>query len=57
MDSNGIPLYTVSSPIMRQYFDNEVIEAESPSILLFRKDKPPTKIVSNLEKLHIKGII
>jgi LPS export ABC transporter protein LptC len=54
MNSNGIPLYTVSSPIMRQYFDNEVIEAESPSILLFRKDKPPTKIVSNFGKIAYK---
>ena len=54
MDTNGVPLYTVSSPLMRQYFDNEVIEAESPSILLFRKDKPPTKIVSNFGKIAYK---
>ena len=54
MDTNGIPLYTVSSPVMRQFFDNEVIEAESPNILLFRKDKPPTKITSNFGKIAYK---
>jgi LPS export ABC transporter protein LptC len=54
MDTNGVPLYTVSSPVMRQFFDNEVIEAESPNILLFRKDKPPTKITSNFGKIAYK---
>jgi len=54
MDSNGVALYTVSSPIMRQFFNNEVIEAESPNILLFRKDKPPTKITSNFGKIAYK---
>ena len=54
MDANGVPLYTVSSPVMRQFFDNEVIEAESPNILLFRKDKPPTKITSNFGKIAYK---
>ena len=54
MDTNGVPLYTVSSPVMRQFFDNEVIEAESPNILLFRKDKPPTKIISNFGKIAYK---
>jgi len=39
---------------MRQFFDNEVIEADSPNILLFRKDKPPTKITSNFGKIAYK---
>ena len=46
MDDNGEPLYTVSSPRMKQYYENEVIEVDSPNILLFRKGKPPTKIIS-----------
>jgi len=46
MDDDGSPLYTVSSPKMKQFFNNEVIEAINPNILLFREDKPPTKIVS-----------
>lgn len=54
MDTDGMVLYTVSSPIMRQFFDNEVIEADSPNILLFRKDKPPTKITSNFGKIAYK---
>ena len=54
MDDKGNPLYTVSSPNMKQFFENEVIEAKSPNILLFRKDKPPTKIISELGSIAYK---
>ena len=54
MDYQGIPLYTVSSPNMKQFFENEMIETSQPKILLFRKNKPPTKIVSNFGSIAYK---
>ena len=54
MDDNGSALYTVTSPIMRQYFNNETIETTSPNILLFRKNKPPTKITSKQGSIAYK---
>ena len=54
MDNEGKPLYTVSSPNMKQFFANEVIEATKPKILLFRENKPPTKIVSNFGSIAYK---
>lgn len=54
MDYQGIPLYTVSSPNMKQFFENEMIETSKPKILLFRKNKPPTKIVSNFGSIAYK---
>ena len=54
MDNDGEPLYTVSSPRMKQYYENEVIEADSPNILLFRKEKPPTKIISKKGSIAYK---
>mgnify|MGYP003325737014 CR=1 FL=1 len=33
MDDKGMPLYTVTSPNMKQYFENEVIESVKPKIL------------------------
>ena len=46
MDNNGIPLYTISSPKMKQFYKSEIIEADSPNILLFRDNKPPTNIIA-----------
>ena len=54
MDYQGIPLYTVSSPNMKQFFENEMIETSKPKILLFRKNKPPTKRVSNFGSIAYK---
>lgn len=54
MDFNGKPLYTVSSPQMKQFYNNEIIEANNPNILLFREDKPPTKIISNYGSIAYK---
>ena len=54
MDDQGSPLYTVSSPNMKQYYRSEVIEAKEPKILLFRKNKPPTKIISNFGSIAYK---
>ena len=54
MNNDGDPLYTISSPHMKQFFDNEVIEANKPNILLFRKNKPPTKIVSDFGSIAYK---
>tara|TARA_B100001778_G_C18581464_1_gene627639 strand:- start:1040 stop:1606 length:567 start_codon:yes stop_codon:yes gene_type:complete len=54
MDYKGEPLYTVSSPNMKQFFENEVIETSKPKILLFRKNKPPTKIISNFGSIAYK---
>ena len=54
MDEKGMPLYTVTSPNMKQYFKNEVIETVKPKILLFRKNKPPTKIISDFGSLAYK---
>jgi len=54
MDYNGKPLYTVSSPKMKQFFNNEIIEASKPNILLFRENKPPTQIVSNFGSIAYK---
>ena len=54
MDDNGNPLYTVTSPVMKQFFNNEVIEALNPNILLFRDDKPPTKIISKSGSIAYK---
>jgi len=54
MDDKGIPLYTVTSPNMKQYFENEVIETIKPKILLFRKNKPPTKIISDFGLIAYK---
>ena len=48
MDNNGVPLYTVSSPEMKQFYKSEVIEANSPNILLFRDNKPPTKFLLSM---------
>ena len=54
MDEKGMPLYTVTSPNMKQYFENEVIETMKPKILLFRKNKPPTKIISDFGSIAYK---
>ena len=54
MDDKGMPLYTVTSPNMKQYFENEVIETIEPKILLFRKNKPPTKIISDFGSIAYK---
>ena len=54
MDGKGMPLYTVTSPNMKQYFENEVIETVKPKILLFRKNKPPTKIISDFGSIAYK---
>ena len=54
MDNNGVPLYTVSSPEMKQFYKNEVIEASSPNILLFRDNKPPTKIIAQFGSIAYK---
>ena len=54
MNNDGDPLYTISSPHMKQFFNNEVIEANNPNILLFRKNKPPTKIISNFGSIAYK---
>ena len=54
MDYKGIPLYTVVSRNMKQFFENEVIETDKPKILLFRENKPPTKIVSNFGSIAYK---
>lgn len=54
MDDRGSPLYTVTSPNMKQFYRSEVIEANKPKILLFRKDKPPTKIISNFGSIAYK---
>jgi len=54
MDEKGMPLYTVTSPNMKQYFENEVIESVKPKILLFRKNKPPTKIISDFGSIAYK---
>lgn len=54
MDNEGKPLYTVSSPNMKQFFANEVIETIQPKILLFRENKPPTKIVSDFGSIAYK---
>ena len=54
MDHKGNPLYTVSSPNLKQFFENEIIEAKKPNILLFRKDKPPTKIISEFGSIAYK---
>jgi len=54
MDNSGSPLYTVSSPKMKQFYKSEVIEANNPNILLFRKDKPATKIISNFGLIAYK---
>ncbi len=54
MDNEGKPLYTVSSPNMKQFFATEVIETIKPKILLFRENKPPTKIVSNFGSIAYK---
>ena len=54
MDEKGMPLYTVTSPNMKQYFENEVIETVKPKILLFRKNKPPTKIISDFGSIAYK---
>ncbi len=54
MDDDGNPLYTVTSPKMKQFFNNEVIEALKPNILLFRDDKPPTKIISKSGSIAYK---
>ena len=54
MNERGVPLYTVTSPNMKQYFKNEVIETVKPKILLFRKNKPPTKIISDFGLLAYK---
>lgn len=54
MDDQGLPLYTVTSPNMKQFYRSEVIEANEPKILLFRKNKPPTKIISNFGSIAYK---
>ena len=54
MDDNGEPLYTVSSPEMKQFYKSEVIETNKPNILLFRKDKPATKIISKFGSIAYK---
>lgn len=54
MDFNGKPLYTVSTPKMKQFYNNEIIEAIKPNILLFRENKPPTKIISNFGSIAYK---
>ena len=54
MDDNGKPLYTVSSPKMKQFYKSEIIEASEPNILLFRKDKPATKIISRFGSIAYK---
>ena len=54
MDNNGIPLYTVSSPKMKQFYKSEIIEADSPNILLFRDNKPPTKVVAQSGSIAYK---
>ena len=54
MDYKGMPLYTVVSRNMKQFFENEVIETDKPKILLFRENKPPTKIISNFGSIAYK---
>ena len=54
MDNNGVPLYTVSSPEMKQFYKSEVIEANSPNILLFRDNKPPTRIIAQFGSIAYK---
>ena len=54
MDDNGVPLYTVSSPQMKQFYQSEIIEASSPNILLFRENKPPTKIIAEFGSIAYK---
>jgi len=54
MDDNGIPLYTVSSPEMKQYYQSDTIEANKPNILLFRGNKPPTKIIAKFGSIAYK---
>ena len=54
MDDDGSPLYTVTGPEMKQFYKSESIEVSYPKILLFRKDKPPTKVISKFGSIAYK---
>ncbi len=55
LDESGIPEYQIATPLMEHFKEDDTTELETPEMLFFRDEAPPTEVQSDRAKMLSGG--